>query len=280
MAAKIKAKKMAEPINEVGVEALKDKALSQVVEENLKRVESGKVYPLSVMLITQPSDLEKTERLFPTIPAGVEVVVVCSVPCKDDEAPHHSVEVAPDDKFGKLTSIVNHFKGDFNFSQARNIGIDYCERKWIMWVDSDDELSRSAYRVFEDLETLPDGIGGIYGFLYGYQPQFGGIPQDFYAAKQVRIFRNHPSIRFEGTTHEQIILSINRQHLKLLHAPLFIEHFGYICGDEEMKAKIVRNLKGLASDFANGLTDPSHLQGVLDLLERDSGSYNKIIKTY
>lgn len=275
MAAKIKPKQ----VGSAQVERLKEAALTQAVEENAKRVSELPQYPLSVMLITQPSDWGKTERLFPSIPAGVEIVVVCSVKCEGDTKPHITVETEPDDKYGSLVSIVNHFEGDFNFSEARNIGIDYCTREWIMWVDSDDELTPSAKRVFEDLHTIPQGVGGIYGFLFGYQPQFGNMPQDFYAAKQVRIFRNDPKIRFEGTTHEQIILSIQRLHLKCVHAPLFIEHFGYICDIEEMKAKIVRNLKGLAADFASGLTDPYHLQGVLDLLERDSSSYNKITKT-
>ena len=268
-----------QPIGLTEAEKLKEKALEQFVEDNLQRVSELPQYPLSVMLITQDSDLEKTKKLFPSIPVGVEMVVVFSVPCAEGVKPHITVEQVPDDKYGSLTSIVNHFEGDFNFSQARNVGIDHCTRDWIMWVDSDDILTPSCKYVFEDLHSIPIGVGGIYAFLFGYQPRFGNMAEDFYAAKQVRIFRNHPQIRFVGTTHEQIILSITDLQLKCAHAPLFIEHFGYICDTEDMKAKIVRNLKGLAADFASGLTNPYHLQGVLDLLERDSSSYNKISKT-
>lgn len=260
---------------DVQIENLKEAALEQVA----KSFAVEPRFDLSINLITQEADAHHLHRLFNSIPSGVEVVVVFSIRCKDGESPSYNVEISPDPKYGEITTIVNHFEGDFDFSQARNLAIDHSTRKWICWVDSDDELSRNAEEIFESLNDVQDGIGGLFAHLWGYQPQFGNMQQSYYGCDQVRFFRNHPKIRFEGETHEQIIISIRNQMYQLAYSPMGVQHFGYHVSTKEMLSKIERNVVGLAKELASGIADPIRRQGVFDLLERDGSSYNKIIKS-
>lgn len=275
MRAKKPVKKPVLTLNEGQIENLKEKALEQFVQS----IEVEQRFDLSVNLITHEADAHHLHRLFNSIPTGVEVVVVFSVRCTEGEAPYYNVEESPDPRYGKITTIVNHFEGDFDFSYARNLAIEHSTRKWILWVDSDDELSRNAEEIFESLNDVQDGIGGLFAHLWGYQPQFGNMQQSYYGCDQVRFFRRHPKIRFEGETHEQIIISIRNQMYQLAYSPMGVQHFGYHISTKEMLSKIARNVKGLAKELASGITDPVRLQGVHDLLERDGSSYNKIIKS-
>jgi tetratricopeptide (TPR) repeat protein len=68
-------------------------------------------------------------------------------------------------------------------------------------------------------------------------------------ADQVRLFRNHPEIRWQHRVHEQIIRSIERIGGRLQKSDIVIDHAGYVDSDLARK-KTERNLRLLELERA------------------------------
>ena len=72
---------------------------------------------------------------------------------------------------------------------------------------------------------------------------------------QVRLFRNHPAIRWEYRTHEQIMAAIQRLGGVIQRSDVVIEHTGYY-DPQQRRVKAERNLRLLELDRADRPEDP------------------------
>lgn len=124
----------------------------------------------------------------------------------------------------------------FNFSNARNASINFSKCAWNIWLDADDRVPESEWPKLQKLKkcALDRGMG----FQVQNTEEGAAIGATF---TQLRMFPNHPEIRFERRIHEQVIYSIARLGLYMEYYDVHILHTGYET-EEAKKAKARRNL--------------------------------------
>ena len=107
-----------------------------------------------------------------------------------------------------------------DFSLARNTALQYCACEWILQLDADDRL------VVKDRDAVFSLLNGSEAL--GYIVTIHSIVENGNVfAPALRLFKNHPSIKYEGIVHEQVYNSIERLGGKIIPLPLMIEHSGY-----------------------------------------------------
>lgn len=203
--------------------------------------------PLSINIITCEQDANYLQDCINSLPKFCEVVIVKTV-CSDDK------KVVTFD--GEITLNDRHIKEFtwyyklFDFSQARNIALRNSTRDWVMWIDTDDRLILNDYEYYKELDNVPLGVGGfmcgLVGFTKPYLEHEGG--NGF--APQVRLFRRHDAIKWNGIVHEQILDSILEQKYQVKQSPILVQHIGYDVDVNAMYAKIKRNVQLLTRQCA------------------------------
>ncbi len=128
-----------------------------------------------------------------------------------------------------------------NFSEARNFAISMASNPFIFSIDADEEL-QNPESVIRLVQTAKDDEGGWLVNNISFASRKGGTGYDTYATKLLRIFRNHPKIRFNGIVHEQIHESILSLGMKIRDSEVTLLHYGYSLSPDEMKNKQLRNL--------------------------------------
>jgi glycosyltransferase involved in cell wall biosynthesis len=115
---------------------------------------------------------------------------------------------------------------DDHFSHARNAGLEAVSAGWILVLDADEELDPdSAVRLPAILKAIPAQTGGLRLRIRNLQP--GGDLCRFTDQWTTRLFRAHPTIRYEGMIHEQVTPSILSGGWQVADADLTILHHGY-----------------------------------------------------
>lgn len=121
-----------------------------------------------------------------------------------------------------------------DFAQARNAALERCRGAWILYIDAD-ERARPCSR-----DRLHRPLRKWYrtGCYVQLQPKTRHT-----AYREMRLFRNHPEIRFQGVMHENIWPGLRRymrRHGGLIgDTELVLDHVGYEA-DQERKHR--RNL--------------------------------------
>jgi glycosyltransferase involved in cell wall biosynthesis len=121
-----------------------------------------------------------------------------------------------------------------DFAQARNAALERCRGAWILYIDAD-ERARPCSR-----DQLHRALRKWYraGYYVRLQPK---TRHTMY--REMRLFRNHPQIRFEGVMHENIWPGLRRymrRHGALIgDSALVLAHVGY---EADQERKHERNL--------------------------------------
>src|SRR5690606_6761401 len=142
-----------------------------------------------------------------------------------------------------------------------------------LWMDADDRIPADQAENFRKLKTAP--LDRAFGFqVINTQ---GGLPLGG-RFMQIRMFPNHPELRFRYTVHEQLFHSIAGLGLHCFYTETIIHHTGY--EDPELKKKkALRNLLLLEEDPARVSREPS-----LSMAIGDShyilGDFEKGIEAY
>ncbi len=141
-----------------------------------------------------------------------------------------------------------------SFAAARNESIRHANGQWILWLDADeyfDEPNRDKLRTL--LADLKDD-----NTAYVMLQRSAAANGSTILVDQVRLFRNHPAIRWEYRIHEQIVPSPHQAGHLLRSTDLAIEHSGYI--DPVLRrSKFERNLRLSHLDLAERPNDPCTL---------------------
>lgn len=171
-----------------------------------------------------------------------EIVVV------DTGSTDRTVEIA--ERFG---AKIFHAEWTGDFATARNASLEHATGDWILVLDADERLDPVAKGQIKRLLQNREAVG--YSLLIENRLGEEGS-QALQMASVFRMFRNQPSIRFEGRIHEQVILAAQRTGLKTLGCTLKILHLGYTQNWMEDRDKLNRNLAILQTQLSEEPTNP------------------------
>jgi len=167
------------------------------------------------------------------------------------------VDTGSTDKTGELAarmgaSVFNYtWQGDF--AAARNFALDRASGQWILVLDADEILDPVKPVEFKNLLENTQ-IQGYFVQIRSYLGGGLGTAHDHV----VRLFRNRPEYRFEGSIHEQVAISIKRinQGGGIAFSHLLVHHFGYLEENIRSKNKHVRNISVIQQALAVNPDDP------------------------
>jgi tetratricopeptide (TPR) repeat protein len=138
-----------------------------------------------------------------------------------------------------------------DFAAARNESLHHATGAWIFWLDADERLDNANRQKLRTLfANLPDA-----NVAYNMTQRSELEPSTYSAAQvdHVRLFRNHPEIRWQYRVHEQILAAVRRSGGDLVRTDIIIEHAGF--QDPALQeGKVERNLRLLERE-AGGRPD-------------------------
>jgi glycosyltransferase involved in cell wall biosynthesis len=175
-----------------------------------------------------------------------QVVVV------DTGSTDRTVEIA--EKYG-IVVIRSDWRGDFSYS--RNISLDHATSRWVLWLDADDRVPLSEAEKLNRLKTAPPDRA-FYLKVRNVRP--GGFGEQWY---QLRMFPNHPEIRFERKVHEQVGFAIKKLKMSAFRVDVRIDHIGYD-NPEVKRKKALRNREILLAEIPRYRRDPAYVSSIGD----------------
>lgn len=197
--------------------------------------------PTLALCMIIKDEAENLPGVLASVDGLVDEVVVCDTGSMD-----RSMSIASDHG-----AKVVEFAWCDDFSAARNAALDAVTSDWVLVLDADEILAPISRKYLDSLL----GDDSAAGFEVTMKSQCHGETQEF---QIVRLFRNHPSVRYQFPIHEQIIIALNpwardnNQSIKI--SSLLIEHSGYEPGRRQ--AKRPRNQKLLEQAVAEFPDEP------------------------
>jgi len=190
----------------------------------------------------------------------------------------------------KHQTKIFHFQWCDDFSKARNFAISKAKGQWILMIDADEVLEQGAIAALQTVMAQDDCLAA------NILRTESGINQAPYSYV-MRLFRNHPEVRFWGYYHESIDQSITKlqarePHWRLLDIDVpVLHHCGYTAQEIDRKQKyefakrlMTKHLDAFPDDIYmhsklgalyinaatvhNGAEDADHLSLGLQLLQR------------
>ena len=145
---------------------------------------------------------------------------------------------------------VHYFPWCDDFSAARNESLRHARGEWLFWMDSDDtipapcgqQLRQTAYAQ-HDPRTL--------GYVAQVRCPSYEDDDGFTVVDHVKLFRNHPQLRFEFRIHEQLLPSIRRLGGEVEWTDVFVEHSGSDISLQGRQKKYERDLRILKLELAD-----------------------------
>ncbi len=148
---------------------------------------------------------------------------------------------------------VIHRAWDDDFSAARNAGLDGAASDWILCLDADEIVSAGLAAQVRSLVDDPNA-GAATVVMRNHLPH--GHRRD---ASVLRLFRNHPSVRFQFPIHEDVSEPVRARLLaegrRLRHLPGVIEHLGYVRAHAASRNKKARDTELLLRCLEHDRTD-------------------------
>jgi len=201
---------------------------------------------LSVCMIVKDEENHLGDCLKSVQSFADQIVVV------DTGSTDGTVKIA--DSYG-ATVVQSDWRNDFSYS--RNISLDHATSRWILWLDADDRVPPAEVEKFKKLKTAPPDRA-FYMKIRNVRP--GGFGEQWF---QLRMFPNHPKVRFERKVHEQIGFAVKRLGLTIFKVDVRIDHVGYEHPEMHRK-KALRNREILLTDLSHYRDDPTYVSSLGD----------------
>lgn len=140
-----------------------------------------------------------------------------------------------------------------SFAAARNESLRHATGEWIFWMDADDRLDgENRQKLRSLLQHLPATNVAFSMKCLCLPDPVTGTPT---MVDHVRLFRNHPEIRWKYRVHEQILPAIRRTGGEVRFADVIIQHTGY--QDRALRGrKLERDLRLLKMENQEQPDDP------------------------
>ena len=166
-----------------------------------------------------------------------EIIVV------DTGSTDRTVEIA--ESYG---AKVFYFKWIDDFAAARNFAIEQVTSDWIIFLDADEYFSSDSVQyvplVIQEAEQKK--LDMVICMMSNVEKTTGKITS---SNLHVRIFKNHPQIRYVGAIHERIVRLDNPAKYLDAQNDLTIIHTGYSMDTVQLKEKGKRNLELLFKEL-------------------------------
>ena len=165
--------------------------------------------PLSVCMIVRNESHHLPKALASVKGIAAEIVVV------DTGSTDDTVSIAT-----AMGAQVLHFGWIDDFAAARNTALEAATQPWILSLDADQQLATNSASVLATALERTDCMAQVVTIdLHGpstlnADPTMGKSSVEL-AFKSLRLFRNHPQIRFSGRVHEDVsksLLSMGQGH--------------------------------------------------------------------
>jgi glycosyltransferase involved in cell wall biosynthesis len=180
---------------------------------------------LSACLIVKNEEQRLPQCLESLLSLADEIIVV------DTGSLDRTVAIAK-----KYQARVFHFAWCDDFSQARNYAIAQAKGKWILVIDADEVLEQSAIAILQEVLQREDclAVNLLRSEIDAKQAPYSLV---------LRLFRNHPAIKFTGLYHESIDQSVvalqaQEPHWQVLNVEIpVLLHYGYTDSEIQLKHK-------------------------------------------
>jgi hypothetical protein len=202
----------------------------------MKETNMPEILPLSVCMIVRNESQHLPKALSSVMGIASEIVVV------DTGSTDDTVSIAT-----AMGAKVLHFEWIDDFAAARNAAIEAATQPWILSLDADQQLTSDSAKVLAKALERVDCMAQVVTIdLYGpstmYLDTTMGKSEVELAFKSLRLFRNHPQIRFSGRVHEDVsksLLSMGQGHWP--DSGVVLADHGYV-HPQERDRKRERNL--------------------------------------
>ena len=179
------------------------------------------------------------------------VDVVDEIIIVDTGSTDRTIEIAR--SFG-ATVIEREWRNDFAW--ARNQSIEPATRRWILFLDADEELMPESKSALLALKDVPAHHHALFVRCFNESDDYRGTGAMSHSL--VRIFPNDERIRFRGLIHEFPTLDNNAGGLPTTNSPIAIVHHGYLKDVVAERNKAARNLEIVRAATEQDPTDPYH----------------------
>jgi glycosyltransferase involved in cell wall biosynthesis len=162
----------------------------------------SEILPLSVCMIVRNESHHLPKALASVQGIAAEIVVV------DTGSTDDTVSIAT-----SMGAKVLHFDWTDDFAAARNSALEAATLPWILSLDADQILVNDSASALATALQRSDCMAQVVTIdLYGppttsSNPTIGQSEVEL-AFKSLRLFRNHPQIRFSGRVHEDVSKSL------------------------------------------------------------------------
>ena len=125
-----------------------------------------------------------------------------------------------------------------DFSAARNESLKHATRDWILVLDADETLDEEGKKTIKELVNDKENDAFLFlqknytnetsiaGFVNEEHKAQGKIFSGWYGSFIARLFRNKKGYEFEGTVHELVEPSIEKQKGKIAATNVVLHHYG------------------------------------------------------
>ncbi len=140
-----------------------------------------------------------------------------------------------------------------HFAAARNACLEHATGDWIFWLDADDRLDDDNRDKLRSLfASLPAG-NVAYSMKCRCLPD--PVKRTTTTVDHIRLFRNHPRIRWRYRVHEQVLGAVRESGGEVRWADVVIQHTGYT--DAALRrGKLARDLRLLEMERSDQPHDP------------------------
>jgi tetratricopeptide (TPR) repeat protein len=194
--------------------------------------------------------VKNEERFLETCLASVAGVVdeICIV---DTGSTDRTLEIATRHR---ARVISEPWRDDFSY--ARNRALEMASRRWILVLDADETLTPQSRAMLRTLGTVPAYLTGLWVRCRNLVDDYKGAAAMSNAI--VRVFPNHPRLRYRNAIHEFIALDADAGGMPAQQSELEIEHHGYLSAIVAERNKAERNLTLSRRAVALDPADPFH----------------------
>jgi tetratricopeptide (TPR) repeat protein len=143
-----------------------------------------------------------------------------------------------------------------DFAWARNQGLEVATKRWILVLDADEELTSDSKAALLQLKSVPAYQGAVWVRCFNESDDYRGTGAMSHVL--IRLFPNHPEIRYKGLIHEFPTVCDSPNGLEGHLAPVSIVHHGYLKDVVAARNKAERNLAIVREAAEREPEDPFH----------------------